>query len=386
VTLTPSHLELVGGIYDAVLEPAAWGNALERFSATLEARVANLLVYDRFHPEVQVTAAGPVWEPRLLETYQREYASSEADAAPRMLDRPAMTWVRTRELFESGYDQLPVAQWLERECGIHERVTARLNEHKAWFDVLTVNLPVGRGPFTREEEHLASLFLPHFARAVELSRPFAILRARFQAVLSVLDRFHVGVFILSQAGEVVVHNQEADRILRLDDGLTLGRLGQLSAHLASEASALRTALERATAVADQSEGTAQTVLTLTRPSGQDSLVAEVGPLRGAAAELGRQFRGAVLFVIDPTNHAVVSTRGMEELYQLTTAEAGILELLVKGHTTSELAEIRNISRETVRTQVKALLSKTSTKGRPDLVRLALTVNLPIDRPKQGDAL
>jgi DNA-binding CsgD family transcriptional regulator len=69
---------------------------------------------------------------------------------------------------------------------------------------------------------------------------------------------------------------------------------------------------------------------------------------------------------------------MEELYDLTSAEASILGLLVKGHTTSELSEIRNTSRETVRTQVKALLSKTRTKGRPDLVRLALTVNLPID--------
>ena len=75
---------------------------------------------------------------------------------------------------------------------------------------------------------------------------------------------------------------------------------------------------------------------------------------------------------------------MEELYKLTPAEAEVLRLLVDGHATDELAEMRNVSLHTVRTQIKSVLAKTGTRKRPDLVRLALTVNLPIDAGDQQD--
>jgi DNA-binding CsgD family transcriptional regulator len=69
---------------------------------------------------------------------------------------------------------------------------------------------------------------------------------------------------------------------------------------------------------------------------------------------------------------------MKEIYSLTEAEADVLQLLVAGHDSEAMAEMRQASVETVRTQIKRVLAKTDTHGRPALVRLALSVNPPVD--------
>ena len=49
-------------------------------------------------------------------------------------------------------------------------------------------------------------------------------------------------------------------------------------------------------------------------------------------------------------------------------------------TTEQIAEDRNVKTETARSQVKAVLKKTRTNSRVQLIRLALSINLPIHSP------
>ena len=86
----------------------------------------------------------------------------------------------------------------------------------------------------------------------------------------------------------------------------------------------------------------------------------------------------MVFVIDPMHSAVVSTAGMREIYNLTKAESEVCRLIAQGRGTQEIADLRNVTTETARTYVKRILEKTGTKNRVQLVRLALTVNLPIE--------
>jgi DNA-binding CsgD family transcriptional regulator len=68
---------------------------------------------------------------------------------------------------------------------------------------------------------------------------------------------------------------------------------------------------------------------------------------------------------------------METLFDLTDAESKVLELIVSGSSTDEIAQTRAVSPNTVRSQIKSLLEKTGSSQRADLVRLAAAVNPPI---------
>ena len=234
-----------------------------------------------------------------------------------------------------------------------------------------------RGPITNTEKGIGSFFLDHFAKSIELGRSFGVLKSRFNGVLTALDRFHIGIFVLSPNGSVVVKNLEADGILDAGDGLSLSRDGRLQPNQDEERGQLKDIITRAISTAQAQDNRAEQLMTLSRRSGDDPYLVEVAPICDRD-EIENAFKGALVFVIDPAKTDMVSTEGMQMLYQLTGAESEICKLIAQGMDTDDVADMRSNTRETVRSHIKQILQKTGVNNRSQLVRLALNVNLPID--------
>ena len=54
--------------------------------------------------------------------------------------------------------------------------------------------------------------------------------------------------------------------------------------------------------------------------------------------------------------------------------------MAEGNKIEQVAEMRSVSPLTVRTQVRDIFSKTGVSSQAELVRLAVSVNLPVDLP------
>ncbi|MHA1549111.1 MAG: helix-turn-helix transcriptional regulator, partial [Alphaproteobacteria bacterium] len=336
---------------------------------------------DMNSPDVQIQTGNSLYSKGFLEDYNRRFQAENIAEYQHLFRFPAYSMIRDTEIL-SGEEvparERPTLDFLYQRFGIAHRAAARLNRDGAWIGGLTLQHLERHGPMTDAEATVAGLFLPHIAKTVELTRPFMVLKSRFQAVMAVLDRFHVGVFILSTTGHTILHNREADRILDLKDGLSLDRSRQPRPARETERRALRDAILKAAATAGAEGDRAETLLALPRLSGHDPFLAEVVPIRGRGIELDSGFTGAMMLVIDPMHTDVVSTEGMRALYNLTGAESDTCRLIAEGLGTGDIADTQNLTRETVRTYVKRILEKTGTRNRVQLVRLALTVNLPID--------
>jgi DNA-binding CsgD family transcriptional regulator len=222
------------------------------------------------------------------------------------------------------------------------------------------------------------LYLPHLQKVNELSRPFNLLKARFKAVLDVLDRFHLGVFILATDRSVVVHNHAADRILELQDGIHNIPGKMLGIKNPSQHLIFTTQIDKAISLAKGDEAGEIDRIAITRPSGKTAFIVEISAVRSRNLVIDGIFTGAMIIVIDPDHHPIIDTAGLEMLFNLTPAEQQVCKLLIEGYATREIAECRDSSPETVRNQIKALLDKTKSRHRADLVRLALSINLPVD--------
>jgi len=212
---------------------------------------------------------------------------------------------------------------------------------------------------------------------LEINRPFQILRRRFAAVLAALDRFQVGVLIPSAHGSIAVSNSAADRILDQKDGLSRGRDHTLRVPAGQQAEFDQAVLSAIST--GRAEGTGgMTTLAISRPSDCTDFVVEISPL-GSGDGLDQGAKWAVVFIIDPDDKAAVSVQNMRMVFGLTEAETDVLSLLVDGHSSAEIADIRSTSPLTARSQAKSVYAKTDVSNRADLVRLALKVNPPIDR-------
>ena len=78
-----------------------------------------------------------------------------------------------------------------------------------------------------------------------------------------------------------------------------------------------------------------------------------------------------MIVSDPERSVTTLDGFLNQLFGLTAAEARLVEHLLKGETLNSTADLLGVSRNTVRTQIKAVLHKTGTASQPELMRLLL---------------
>ena len=383
MAVSRDQLEVISNIYDAVLDQRAWVGILDDVADRCGAIGSAIGLADTNHAPVQIETGNSLYSRELLRDYNRRFQADNATEYQNLIRCDPCEMARDTTLF-AGEDvpasERPTLTFLRKHFGIAHRAAARLNSDGAWIGAFTLQHHEHHGPMTNKEAAIAKVFLPHIAKALELTRPFMLLKARFRAVMAALDRFHVGVLIFSAGGHIVLRNREAERILDLKDGLLIDHSGHLVPANEADRRALQEAILRATATAGAQANQAETRLLFPRRSQSDPFLADVAPIRDRGDELDTGFAGAMMFIVDPMHTEIVSTANMQLLYSLTETEAEICRLIAQGYGTPEVADVRSLTRETVRTHVKRILNKTRTANRAQLVRLALTVNLPIDTP------
>ena len=110
---------------------------------------------------------------------------------------------------------------------------------------------------------------------------------------------------------------------------------------------------------------------LSRPSMKRALHVVVAPIRLAQPLLWRDLPAAVVFVSDPECAARLPVDVLSRLYGLTPGEARVCQELVSGKSVNEIADLLEVTQDTVRKHVKQALSKTDTRRQAELVRLLL---------------
>jgi pimeloyl-ACP methyl ester carboxylesterase/DNA-binding CsgD family transcriptional regulator len=110
-----------------------------------------------------------------------------------------------------------------------------------------------------------------------------------------------------------------------------------------------------------------TIILRTRAARTDRLV--LLHLRLVRPEAGQP---SVIVVSSELVWPVGFTEMLRGAFDLTPAEAEVMQALAEGQGLSEIAEARGRSVETVRAQLKAVMSKTETRSQSELVRLTLS--------------
>ncbi len=370
--ISKEHLDFIPKIYETIVSAEAWTDVLDEFAHHSGARGATLILSDCKYDLVSSRRLSSAFCPKTLLEYEKLHGEEEADALQALHLAPIRTWVKDYDAFGKPAAEIPGNRFLAKHFGIDSRSAIRLNDTPVWFDAMSINFKNGRGNITPEEDAISQIFLPHIARSIEISRPFILLQQRFNAVLSVLDRFKIGLAIVNAKGSIVVANREAEVAFFAENGLTQSREKKILLK-GDEAQAQLTK-----AIADAHETNTSTVLCTPKRAEGTPWVLDVFPLTELQGGIDGAFRGAAVFITDPDRKDVVSTEGIAQLFGLTDAESAVCGHLAQGMKTSEIADHRNTTLETVKSQVKSLFSKTATTSQTDLVRLALKVNLPVD--------
>ncbi len=213
--------------------------------------------------------------------------------------------------------------------------------------------------------------VPHLSRAYALHCELRSDEHERRALTEVIDRFPTGVLLFDAEGRVVLMNRSAEKIIEADDGFQL-KDGHPCVADSRQNRRLQQLLRQAAATEVEHGNYSGEVLSFERPSGRRPFSAMVGPLVAAAPDMALDEARALLFIADPESGNMSTCGVLEGLYQLTHAEAELVRLISEGRSVENVAEVRGVTINTVRSQLKQVFSKTDTNRQGELVHLVLS--------------
>ena len=369
--MTYSDIDTIGLLYEAANRADLWPEVLHRLAVSVGGGAAVIALVDNGYGEANFAHYSSEISPENIEDYMQTYLAH--DRPETILDAPAGKIITDEDAWPNRdeFYSNPFIQWRQARLGLLHSWGTNLNNGEGWKDGLMIQCTEHPWPPSATSRKKLKLLFPHVARSLRFSRLRAIAEAKYRQFIAVLDRLEVGIVLLQHTREVGFVNEEAKRVMAERGGLKVHH-AQLRALDAAEDVLLQQLISEAIVAmrkSGPSSGGGQCVV-LCADLGEPCSV-EVNSLRDP--EFGG---GAFVIIIDPEHSSTFRLEGLRQLYKLTHAEIGICELLATGMATSNIADARNTTPATVKTQLANVFAKTGRNSQLDLLRLIVKINPP----------
>jgi DNA-binding CsgD family transcriptional regulator len=370
---TVQLLDLIGLIYDAVLEPEMWNHVLEKSSAFVGGVGASIFRQDIIR---KVGNAYYTWgmDPDYEKLYFRKYIHIN----PLL---PALLTVDVGRV-SSNSEQLVAAEFFEtrfykewaKPQGLIDNVFCILDRSATSAAGFVVFRNERDGMADAKAYKLFGAIVPHLRRAVLIGNVIEHKTTEAQGFFDLLDGIRAGVFVVDAAGKIRYSNRTANEIVRAGDYLRSAD-GKLIARQA-EANQLLQEAFLAAGNGDAAISNRSIAIPLLAADGTRHL-ANLLPLSRRRAGGIEASATAAVFVQKATVELPNPPEVIASAYQLTKTELRVLLALVQLGGGSEIAEALGIGNGTVKTHLRNLFRKTGTKHQTDLVRLVAGFSRPV---------
>lgn len=229
-----------------------------------------------------------------------------------------------------------------------------------------------RPPFGQAARDNLAKIVRHLKEAMDYIKRSSQSRMMETRLTSVLDRLALPILLIKADRRILYKNQAACRVLKQSDVL-FEEAGVLRVKSGTDCHRLKLALAAANGDGADDRAQAACGITLFGLPGGDARTALIRPTRENKDGTASEF----LIVMDHEKGANESSADIyapiiENIYNISPAEARVAAGLLTGKTLRRLSEDIGLSEQTIRTQSKHLYAKTGMKGQADLIRQMLT--------------
>jgi DNA-binding CsgD family transcriptional regulator/PAS domain-containing protein len=369
----PDLNELIGGIYDAVIEPQRWTDAVDRIRRHFGFQLAMLGVHRLPDGVGMVQVASNV---------PQEFV----EAIPRLGVQSLDIWGGPARLFSLPLEEplvfsqivrpsdIPDNDWMREWAGPQKLVDslALVLEHdRRMLASLSFSQREGGPPITDAIIDGMRILAPHLRRAVTITGLIDDARASANSFEGALDASGTGVVLVGADLAIVHANAVATSMLDGRDPVVDAN-GRLD--LVHEVAPGRlAAVVRAAADVEAEMGQSGMGVPARRQDGS-AVVLHVMPLKQRPFRRGlRPTAVAAVLIAEPGGKPNLAVDALTALYGLRPAEVRIFEMMIAGQANRAMAETLGVKPSTVKTHVQSLFDKTGRHGRAGLIALAREV-------------
>lgn len=354
---------LLGGIYDAAIDPSLWASCLMAICRELRANYVSLIVRPGGIDDLGLIVSATA-EPRELDPHNRYIALSPFSSL-----QPDRLVTISDILSDTDWRSSPYYRdW----CKPHDVFHVMACDISASGGIYGFRLTRSEreAPFGAAERAQCARLLPHLRRALSLHQ----VQRRDQRVHSLysqaMAQLMVGAIVLDEHGKVIECNPMAAAIVRMGDGLRIAG-DEIEATYRTDNTRLQRLIREAVATVPTGKTSLIEAMSVTRPSGKVAWGVVVQPIAPDDWSEGKHRPSVAVFVRDAEGRADPPVRLAQQLFQLTPAETALAIQLANGLSLEEAAEALNIRRNTARAHLRSIFSKTGVRRQTELVRIFL---------------
>lgn len=359
---------VVSLMYDAALDPRLWRGLADKVANTFNS-TSTVVKTHGVDDQVQLVEVT-----KNLVTAPRDRAWADHWHKHDLWVERSLTFgmsrvITDRDLLTTAqYEKSGFYQDWNRRLGIYHLVGAVFPIDQQTVGVLGIHRPKQTGVYAKADRERVARFLPHLQRALRIRNRLRGISLVQHASTDALDRLDTAVVVVDAQCCVLHANRLADRVLSRDPQVSVhwGRLTFSDRRL--EAEFVRRIQGATRTAAGMPE--APTPALLIDRAGRLPMTMLVTPLPAIWDQTGATPPCAMVFIKDPEEGAAVQ-QTLRELFGLTRTEAAIAAALANGQDIALIANSFRISIGTVRSHLKAILTKSGTRRQAQLVALIL---------------
>ncbi len=351
--------------YDAILAPTRWASALQLLAESFGA--ASCVLFDHKRKD----SAAPLPMSMGHEAYADLWTRNQAHAPDPHVGPYLELCTSFMRAGRASALEHHLSTEEERRTLPYFQETARPARREwlavAFFTVASHDwcFPLFRGgdggPFTPEEALRLAPIGPHVAKVVSLAEKFAAFDATSR--LSALERVSCAAVVIDATGRATQMNQPAQNLLGGDFNLVRGRPA------AHDPASNRRLQQLVSSALHTAPGGAQSYAPIVVDRDEAPwLLVEAMPVTAFGSDFFSSGR-LILLLTDLRRPPRPDSVQLCAAFGLTAAEAKLAAKLASGVGVDGAAASLGVSRETARTQLKAVFAKTNTRRQAELAAL-----------------
>lgn len=371
MTVQEGLLSFIGDIYEASWQPDRWEAVLAHLCQRLNAKSGGIHVQDHLAGQRYLLASHGL--PALAGTTCRLGPAPIRSDLQIQNTRP-IAEAALVTTHESQENQNPLYYRLMMKPNNNRGYIAAVNlfNDDEWHAGIGLHRAFDGEPFNDTELRLLDVLAPHFQRAMRIQKTLQQTRSREASLRSTLSGLAPGVAVLNSHNRVIYRNAACEYVLARHPALQLHG-DKLRTYYQKDAAQLWAMLSTL-----RQGDTKQQAMGLHHPEGKQPLVILATRLGQQPAETLPELHDdgqIALYISDPDTHFCDSEDDIMAVFSLTRAEAKVAIALVNGLSLQHIAIQNDVSRETVRTQLKGVFTKLGVSKQQDVVRLLMNSGL-----------
>lgn len=212
---------------------------------------------------------------------------------------------------------------------------------------------------------------PHFNPALRIFCRHAHAVRTYKSMEIAISTSRIGLALVTKNGELMISNPVANDIFNRADGLLISNKVVRAARSDDSQMLIDEIARVASLQTPDHDSHIYTPLALRREASTIPLTVIIRPGPAFAPIAQPMRRSALLVMRDPDDVATNITHALRELFGLTNAEANLAAELAKGVSLDDISTLFQVSRNTVKSQLKSIFQKLGVSRQADLVRIVL---------------